>query len=301
MKYLNKILVVLTVCALFCGGAGLLDAGSFKLPAYEKFVLKNGLTVYLLEQHEVPLLTVSVVLPAGSVKDNGKYGLANLTADALLFGTKSLTKAQIEEKLDYLGVGYGTSATTEFARVTMRFTKDDKDVVLPILKDILVQPVFDAKEFEKHKKRSMMQLDLAKERPSSVMRFYFNKFLFGDHGYGNPTFGTKGAVEKITIAEIKAFYKANYKPSESAIAIVGDFKTADMKKQVETLFAAWKAEGAAAKMEDKALPTFAKSRVLLINKEDATETQFYIGGKGVKRSNPDFVPIQVINTILGGR
>ena len=101
------------------------DQGSFKLPDYEKFVMNNGLIVYLMEQHEVPLLSVSLVIPAGAIKDDGKYGLASLTADALLFGTKNYTKTQIEEILDFHGVTYGTSASSEVATIRMSLLNDD--------------------------------------------------------------------------------------------------------------------------------------------------------------------------------
>jgi len=276
---------------------------SFRLPQYEKFVMKNGLTVYLMEQHEVPLVYVSAAAPAGAVKDNDKYGLAFLTAEALLFGTKSYTKNQLEEKLDFLGATYFTGVDGEMARVTASFAKKDMDTVMPILIEIIADPIFDEKEFDKRKKRLMLELDQQKEIPGQVMDSYFNKFLFGEHGYGNPVGGTKGTVSSINNADLKKFYRDNYIPAESVVAIVGDFKISQVKKMVEKWFGGWKAKAGSVSQSavEKPLPTFAKSRVLLVNKDDATETRFRIGAMGVKRSNPDYVAIEVINTILGGR
>lgn len=276
---------------------------TFRLPQYEKFVLKNGLTVYLMEQHEVPLVNISAAVPAGAVKDNDKYGLAFLTAEALLFGAKSFTKTQLEEKLDFLGTTYYTNVDGEMARLTASFANKDVDIIMPILKEILVDPIFDEKEFDKRKKRLMLELEQEKEIPGQVMESYFNKFMFGEHGYGNPVGGTKGTISAISNEDLKKFYQANYKPAESVIAVVGDFKTPQVKKMIEKWFGGWKAktgEGSQGAAE-KPLPTFAKSRVLLVNKDDATETRFRIGTLGIKRSNPDYVAIQVINTILGGR
>lgn len=301
MKKKYMILLVLLLSFLFFTGYAWSAGNSFLLPGYEKFVMENGLTVYLMEQHEVPLIYVSAVVPAGAIKDGKKYGLASLTADALLFGTKSYTKNQIEEKLDFLGADYGTRAAAEVAKISASFAKKDLDTIMPIFKEIFVDPVFDQKEFDKRKKRLLLQLERAKERPRSVIRSYFNKFLFGQHGYGNPVRGTRTSVSKITIENIKNFYMANYKPAESAIAIAGDFEKTKMKKKVNEWFKGWKAGGSSKKIEEKPLPSFNKSRVLLVNKEDATETRFFIGGLGIKRSNPDYVAIQVINTILGGR
>jgi len=273
----------------------------FKLPPYHKFSLSNGLTVYLMEQHEVPLIYVSAVFPAGAVKDDGKCGLASLTAEALLFGTKSYTKQQIEETLDFLGASYHTSAGLEVASVELSFMKNDQDKVFPLLKEIMVEPVFDASEFEKHQKRVLTELELAKDRPSQVIGSYFRKFLFQDHVYGNPVGGIKSTVSQITVEAVKAFYQTNYLPRESAVAVVGDFKTAEMKAAIENLFRDWQVAGASPPVSQQTLPTHKQNRLLLVNKDDATETRFMIGSYGIKRGNPDFIPVEIINTILGGR
>ena len=306
MKFFYKLSVLPIIFALFltCGQPSsekATKAEGFQLPKYEKVVLKNGLTLFLMEQHEVPLIYASMVFPAGAVKDGSKSGLASLTANALLFDTKNYSKKEIEETLDFLGASYNTSASTEVASVSMSFVNKDWNQVLPILKDIVVNPVFNKSEFEKRKKRLLVELDLAKEQPSRVIGNYFNKFLFESHPYGNPGSGSKSSVSDITINDIKKFYGTNYRPEESALAVVGDFKTSTLKKEIEKLFKNWKARGAAKKVEAQAIPSHDKSKLLLVNKDDATETQFFIGGFGVKRSNPEYVAIQVVNTILGGR
>jgi zinc protease len=276
-------------------------SGSFQLPEYEKFVLENGLTVYLLEQHEVPLVYVSFVLPGGAIYDGTKYGLASLTAEGLLFGTKNYTKNQIEDELDYIGASYNISAAKEFAQISMSFVNKDQDLVFSILKDLVMSPTFNEQEFDKHKKRLLVELEQAKESPRAVISSYYDKFLFQEHEYGNPVTGTRATVDGITVADLKAFYKSYYYPAGAAIAIAGDFKTAEMKKAVTGLLAGWGSKGDAGSISDRSIPAYSKSRLLLVNKEDATETRFLIGGFGIKRSNPDYVAVQVINTILGGR
>ena len=303
-KYMTvPVLLTVLILVFFAGNTltAASAAGSFQVPKYEKFVMDNGLTVYLMEQHEVPLIYISAVVPAGAVKDGENYGLASLTADALLFGTKNYTKDQIQEKLDFLGARYETWADLETAEISATFAKKDLDTVMPIIKEIITEPVFDQAEFDKHKKRVLLQLERAKERPAAVIRSYFNKFLFGEHVYGNPEAGTPGAVSRINIDAVEEFYKDNYKPMESAVAVVGDFNTAEMKEKVVKCFDGWQAAGPSKKPVQKPLPTFGKNRVLLVNKDDAAETRFLIGSLGIKRSNPDYVAIQVINTILGGR
>jgi predicted Zn-dependent peptidase len=276
--------------------------GNFKLPPYTKVTLSNGLTVYLMEQHEVPLINISAAFPAGALQDANKSGLASLTADALLFGTKSYTKDQIEETLDFLGASINTYATREYAGVDASFMANHQDKVLPILKEIIVNPVFNPEEFTKKQSRLAVELDQQRESPRSVISTYFNRFVFGDHPYGNPVTGMKATVSALKVEDAKQFYTSFYRPNGSAIAIVGDFNVKDMQKKLEGLFKDWKQkENGLIKSTEEPMPIHQKNRVLLVNKDNATETTFYIGAPGINRNNPDYVAIQVINTILGGR
>lgn len=278
------------------------DSKGFQLPAYKNITLPNGLTVYLMEQREVPLIYVTAVFPAGAVYDGPKGGLASLTADALLFGTKSQTKSQIEEALEFLGARINTFASEEAAYVKVSFAAIHTKQVLPLFKDVIVNPVFNQEDFEKRKAQALVRLDQAKESPRAVINNYFKKFIYGDHSYGNAVSGSKSSVEQLEVSDVKAFYAAHYVPNGAAIAIAGDFKAADMEKQLKSLFKDWKkGEVNAASLASEETKPLQKSRILLVNKEDATETTFLIGQKGISRNNPDYVSLQVINTILGGR
>jgi len=275
--------------------------GVFRLPPYEKAKLENGLTVYLMEQHEVPLIDVCVALPAGSVEDGDQYGLASLTADALLFGTKTLTKDRLEEILEGLGAQVNTSASRDFAALTLSFANKDQDVVFPILRDILTEPSLDPTEFDKRKKQALLELKRNKERPASVVFSYFSRALFSSHPYGNPVSGTEPAVAQLTLDDVKRFYREHVRPNGSAMAVVGDFQTPQMKRRINSLFRGWKPSVAPKAVIGGPIPVLDTSRVLIVNKEDATETRFVIGGFGIPRNHPDFLPVLVINTLFGGQ
>ena len=176
MKIINKVLCAL-LFFVFPHQFLVSQTNDFRLPNYEKFVLENGLTIYLLEQHEVPLIYVSAIFPAGAVKDGDKNGLAALTAEALLFGTSNYTKEEIEETFDFYGAELNTSGSSEYSGLSSYFLKDDQDKLLPIIKDVIVNPIFPNDEFEKRKQRWLVELDQDKESPRSVIRSYFNKFI----------------------------------------------------------------------------------------------------------------------------
>ncbi|HEY6502917.1 MAG TPA: pitrilysin family protein [Chitinophagaceae bacterium] len=277
-------------------------AQDYKLPPYEKFKLKNGLTVYLMEQHEVPVMNVSVILPAGAIYDGEKAGLASLTASGLKYGTTNYAKAKLDEELDFIGASVNTFASKESAGLSSKFAAKDKDKVLNIINELLTAPVFDNAEFEKEKKRVLTNLEQAKESPRSVIGSYFDKFLYGEHVYGNVVQGKISTVTAITADDLKTFYKENYIPNGAAISIVGDFNAKEMKTLVTKLFSAWPSgKQTQANLAAKPVTKPTGNRVLLVNKDDAKETTFYIGAPGISRNNPDFVSIEVVNTLFGGR
>jgi predicted Zn-dependent peptidase len=280
--------------------AVLAQQAKFKLPAYEKFKLPNGLTVYLMEQHEVPTINIAAVIPSGAVLDAEKQGLASLTAKALQFGTKSYTKAQIEEQMDFIGASYNTYAGKELAGLSAKFAAKYQDKVLPIINELLTAPSFNEEEFSKEKKRILTQLERAKESPRSVIGNYWDNFMYGKHPYGNPVSGSVSSVQNLSIADVKSFYSKNYGPNGAAIAVVGDFKAKEMKAKISKLFGKWNNSVNTAAISST-IESPKEARVLLVNKSDARETTMLIGGKGVSRNNPDFVAIEVVNTVLGGR
>ena len=292
---------ILATCLLILAHISL-SAQSYKLPDYTTFKLSNGLTVYLMEQHDVPVISVSAILPAGAIYDNDKAGLASLTATALKHGTKNYTKTKLDEELDFIGADVNTYATKEYAGLSSNFATKDKVKVLSIIKDLLLNPVFDPTEFNKEKSRLLVMLEQQKESPRSVIGSYFDAFLYGNHPYGNVISGINSTVSKLTVDDLMNFYKTNYKPDNAAISIVGDFNTKDMKGELTTLFSTW---GKSTKEKENpatktiSIPT--ENRVLLVNKNDAKETTFYIGAPGISRNNPDFVAIEVVNTLFGGR
>ncbi len=301
-KYIQNIIATVIALAFISPTIAQTNNAAFKLPAYEKFVLPNGLTIYLMEQHEVPVINVAAIIPAGAIYDGDKAGLASLTAECLQHGTKSYSKQAIEEELDFIGASIFTYASKESAGLSAKFVAKDQDKVLKIIQEMLLSPAFNVDEFEKEKKRTLVNLEQAKERPRQVIAGYWDKFMYGDHVYGNLVTGNASSVAKLSRENLLAFYKGNYVPNGSAIAVAGDFSGKAMRAKLTGLFSSWqKSNQPQQNLASKPITYPASARVLLVNKDDARETTFYIGGKGVNRNNPDYVAIEVINTVLGGR
>ncbi|NCP66596.1 MAG: insulinase family protein [Paraglaciecola sp.] len=274
-------------------------AADFTLPPYQKTVFKNGLVVYLLEQHEVTLIDVSIVVKAGAVSEQTS-GLAKLTAEHLLLGTQDMKRPEFEQQLEFIGADIRASADLESAYVSVSFAKTDLQQVLPLIGASVLHPAFDEQEFAAQKQRALAQLKQKTESPRANIRDYFNKLLFRDHPYAHNVDGDLVAVEKMTLAEVKDFHERWYKPTNAAVVVTGDFESQKMLVLLHEIFDKW--QGTTAEMQPlTSPPSPQESYVLLVNKEDATESTFLIGGLGIARNNQDFVAVSVVNTILGGR
>ena len=253
-----------------------------------------------MEQHEVPLVDIRVVTKAGAVNDGKNYGLANFTGTALGFGSNKLSKKEIENLFDFHGANFSNNVGMESSTSSLSIASKDIDKLLPTFRDIILSPRFDNEEFIKEKKRYLENLKQSREQPGRIIDSVFKNLYFQQHLFGNPIQGKISSIEKISIDQIKTFYHSLYSANNSALIIVGDFDTKSMKKKINTLFSKWKSK----KINYPDLNHFkapTESNVLIVNKSDANESTFIIGGKGIASNHPDTVAIKVINTILGGR
>jgi zinc protease len=292
-----KILAAIALIGM-AAGAG---AAEFRLPAFETTRLPNGLTVILMERHEAPLIAVRAVVKAGSVNDGAQAGLSNLAGDAVLLGSARHSKAQIDQAFDFRGARLSSAAGSEQSAVAADFARDDAAALLPLFAEIVQQPGFDAAELGKLRGRKVDGLKQAKESPRNVVQAYYRSMLFGASPYAIPTSGTVASVGALTQQDVRGFHQRYYRPDNAAVIVVGDFEPAAMRRQVEALFGQWQATGPAPQRQQNGKVLAAKPRVWLVNKSDAIETTFLIGGPGIARNDPDYVPLQVLNTVIGGR
>ena len=296
----SAMLTVLIILGLLVAPS---QGAEFTLPQYTTVTLDNGMTLYLMEQHEVPMIDIEVVVSAGAIVDGSASGLAEATASSLLLGTQSMTKTQIEEAVEFVGAELSSSASLEYSSVSASFLVKDSATILPILSDVIQQPQFAEEEFQKYQTRQLDKLKLRKESPEDVVGDYFKQLVFANHVYSNIVPGTADTFGQLNVDAIRQFYQRHYTPENMAITVVGDFSTEAMTKQLKELFNNWNNTA----LRGPKAPTIAKAtrpskaRVLVVNKDDARQSTFLIGGAGISRSDPDFVALTVINTILGGR
>ncbi len=302
MKRITKILgFVFVLLALQVSAWSQTGGSELKLPPYKTVKLKNGVTLLLMEQHEVPLISFNAVIRAGGVTDPaGKEGIASVTAGLLRKGTKTRTADQLSAELDFIGGQLGAGAGTDSSNIFAEFVKKDLAKGIDLLTDVMMNPTFPQDETAKLVKQRLDGIKSAKDQAQGVIGQYYYAYLFGKHPYARPAGGDENSLAAITRDDIVKFYEANYVPGNTILAVVGDFQTAEMEKILTDRFSAWSAKPTAPLRIPEAAPVTGK-RLLLIDKPDSTQSFFWIGNVGISRTNPDRVGIQVVNTLFGGR
>jgi predicted Zn-dependent peptidase len=271
------------------------------MPPHEKYVLKNGLTVLMLEKHGVPLINVYALVKTGAVADPaGEEGLASVTAGLLRKGTKARSAQQFAADLDYIGGTFEAEAGPDFSSVSEEFLTKDAERGLGLLSDALLHPTFPQDEVDKLLAQALDGVRGAKDDPQQVLGLYYDGYLYGTHPYGRPAGGDEVSLQRIKRDAILKFYETNYVPGNVLLAVAGEFNGAEMRKKLEDVFGAW----AARSVKNETIPPTApvkSKRLLLVDKPDATQTYFAFGNVGIARNDPDRVAIRVVNTIFGGR
>jgi zinc protease len=273
----------------------------FQLPAFQRVQLPNGLTLLLLEKHELPLISIEVVLRSGSVADPvGKEGVASLTASLLRKGTATRSSEQFSSDLDFIGMQYNAYADQDATHCSADFLKKDLDAALTLLGDVLLHPTFPEAEVKKKIAQEQDSIRSAKDEPRDVIQLYFMKFLYGDHPYARPSGGDEQSLANISRDDVASFYRSHYTPGNTMVAVAGDFDSAALQSKIAQAFGTWSGKAPAASALPALKPVSGK-RVLLVDKPDATQTYFMIGNVGIASTNPDRGYIDVVNTLFGGR
>src|SRR5437773_2403262 len=276
---------------------------ALNLPSIQKRQLSNGLPVWIVELHEVPVAQVNLVVFSGSADDPaGKFGVANLTASMLEEGAGPRSALEIADAVDFLGADLGTSSATDSSAVRLHVPVARLAEALPIMADVALRPTFPKDELERLRKQRLTSLLQSRDDPGAIASLAFSRTLYGPtHRYGTASAGTAETIRALTAEDLRAFYNAVFRPTNATLLAVGDIAPAKLMPLLESSFGSWKAQGTplpAARLPAVDQP--AGRQVYLVDKPGAPQSQIRIGWIGVPRSTPDYFPLQVMNTILGG-
>jgi zinc protease len=265
----------------------------------KRMKLDNGAVLLVSEGHQLPMVTMEIAFDAGSRRDpQAKAGLAALTATSLTQGTRELTAADFNRKVDFMGSSLSVNAGRDYAIASFTSLKRYEDETLHLLAGVLQDPGLRDADIERKRAEQIAGIKAATEQPGYVASVTFDKELFGDEPYGHPIEGTVESAEKLTPDDVRGFYREHYRMGSAVIAVVGDVKADEIKAKLEKEFSAMKGSVPA----QAAPPAPAVSHGLhtkLIDRNIA-QANLILGFGGIARSNPDFYRLQVMNYILGG-
>jgi zinc protease len=274
---------------------------ALRLPAITTRQLANGLTIVVVEQHELPLADAILLTRTGGEADpRGRMGTAALTAAMLNEGTTSRTALQIADQAAYLGVRVGTGSGWEQSTVSLHAPTAQLDSALALFADVALHPAFQSADLERIRKVRLTALQQQRDRGPVIADRAYAVALFGDqHPYGRPLAGTEGSITSIAREDLTRFYSTYYRPNNATLLVVGDVKPDDVERRAQALFGGW------ARADVPVTPAATASgpkasTLIIVDKPGAAQSSFRLGGIGAPRSTSDYFAIQVLNTILGG-
>lgn len=263
-----------------------------------RFVMPNGLTVLVQEQHALPIVQIHALIKAGAAQDPpDKPGLANLVANLLDEGTATRSSHQIAEQIEFVGGALQAKAGEDFTTAFARVLKKDVELGFDLLADILLHPAFADQEVERVRSLVLGEMQSEKDDPGQVASKAFKQIVFPNHPYRWPVTGTEESLPKIKRADLVQFYNREYLPNQTILTVVGDVTVEQVRVQIAKRFTAWKR----AENGSRLLPTphpLEKPVVRLIEK-DLTQATILMGHVGISRTNPDYYAVTVMNYILG--
>jgi zinc protease len=258
-------------------------------------VLPNGLTVLLFRNPRLPTFEAHVGLREGRLhQKDDKLGVAALTGLLLDEGTKTQTASQIAEAIE----GMGGELSLSSGGGSVKVLAPDWKKGLGILFDCLMNPSFPTDEFRRARARLLARVTEAEAEPDRRARGEFNKLVYGKHPLGRPSLGTVETVKGLTQDDCRAYHQTAFVPNNAIVAVVGDFDIAAAEAELKRLTGGWKKKELPRRKWPKVeLP--AKFTEKVISMPDAAQLHFYMGHVGIRRSNPDYYRLLVMDYILG--
>jgi zinc protease len=291
----------------FTAGLALMAAGFMLLSntvqagvKIQQWQTASGSEVYFVENHDLPIVDISVNFAAGSARDSAeKSGVAGVTRYLMTLGAAGMSDEKIANKMADIGAILGGSFDADRAGFKLRTlsSEREKSQALEVFTKVLQQPDFPADVLEREKARIISGLQESATQPESISNKEFMKALYGNHPYSLDESGEEGTVAKITRDDLQDFYKQHYGAKGAVIAMIGDLTREQAGAIAESLSAGLPKSAALNPIPAVTLPTKALEKRIA---HPASQSHILLGYPGIKRGDPDLFPLYVGNYVLGG-
>ena len=272
----------------------------FEAPKAERAVLANGMVVYTLEDHFLPMISIVSAIKTGEIYVPAeKAGLGALTGYVMRTGgTKRMTPDEVDKALEYVAASVTVDVSRERGTARMFCLKKDLDSTLRIFADVLISPTLAQEKIDKRKKELMESFRRENDRPDEIVGREFRKLIYTEHPYARRVTGYPDTIRKITREDLVAFHEKYFHPNNMILGVSGDFEKEQMLQKLREVFGEWEKED----IDFPCVPELREDFQRSVNyiKKDLVQSSVLLGHLGLERLNPDFYAVSVMNFILGG-
>jgi zinc protease len=270
-------------------------APTIQIGNYTKFELPNGLKVFVVENHRIPRVSYSISFIFSPELEGAQTGIGSLTAQLIGTGTKTRTKDQINEEIDFIGGSLNASSEGIYASSLRKHTEK----VLDLLSDVAMNSQFNKEELEKKRTQTLSSIASNKDDANAISNNVSSALFFGkDHPYGE--FATEATIKSISLEMCTQYYQNYFKPNIAYLSIVGDITPAEAKKLIEQYFGKWQKGEVKQKTYVKPQPP-SSVKVAIVDRPQSVQSVIVVGYPvDLNRASPDYFKVRVANTILGG-
>ncbi len=277
------------------------EAPQITVPDVWTSEMDNGMKVYGIEQHELPLVQFNIRLDGGLLlEETDKVGVSNLLANVMTRGTANKTAAELEEAIDLLGASINVYSGGQNFTITGNALSRNYAETMKLIEEILLEPRWDEREFDLAKQSVLSQIAQQQSNPNSIASNEFNKLLYGKGNIQSfNTLGTEESVQNITMDDLKQYYNSYISPSVAVMHIAGSINSGDVTRSLNTLNSNWQAKSVELpEVQSPEIPT--ESNVYFYDVPNASQSVLRIGYLAMNETDPDYFPATVMNYILGG-
>jgi zinc protease len=274
-------------------------APKFSLPVPEQAKLSNGLTILLVERHNLPFVSATLYTASGSeLNPLDKPGLSSFVADMLTEGTANRSAVKFAEDADQIGASINAEAGYSSGTVSLSALSWNSGAAMDLASDALLHPAFAEKEVERVRNQRLTAVLQENDEPFALAQRTASHLVFPNSPYGFSAIGTEASNKAIARTDLTGFWQKAYVPANAALAISGDLTMAQAKEMAGKYLGAW--SGSAAAAVSLSTPPAPARSIAIVDKPGAPQTFLLAASLGAQRSSPDYVPLEVMNTALGG-
>lgn len=270
----------------------------FTIPQSERLTLANGMVVYLLEDHELPLVNLTAYLKTGSIYEPPEMtGLASITGTLIRSGgTQTLSPDALDSELEFMASGIESGIHDEYGNISLSTLTRNLDRTLELFADVMLHPGFDQGRLDLLKKNAIDTVRRQNDDPKGIAGREFRRALYHGHPLGRVA--TSESISRIGRDEVAAFYRQAVQPAGIILAVSGDFDSKAMAAKLGRLFGDWRP--AATVLPLIAQPDTRPVKQVLQAHKQVSQSVIRMGHLGLEKSNPDQYAVRVLDYILGG-